>query len=100
VIRCLARCNQIALSIAQRFWAASCNGRLVSSFLRLSIRKPGAVPAASAVGHQIERGRRLLEHSGAGGVSVGNKIANLFCRPAPKMPGRTGLRELALSPDV
>jgi dihydroneopterin aldolase len=28
-------------------------------FLRLSIRKPGAVPAASAVGVSIERGRRL-----------------------------------------
>jgi len=59
VIRCLQALQPKLLEHAAEVLAAELQRTFGIEFLRLGIRKPGAVPAASAVGVSIERGRRL-----------------------------------------
>ena len=59
VVRCLQALQPRLLEHAAEVLAAELQQTFGIEFLRVSIRKPGAVPAASAVGVSIERGRRL-----------------------------------------
>ena len=57
VSRCIRGLNPSWLSAAEVL-AAELQSHFGISWLRLTLRKPGAVPAASAVGVRIERGER------------------------------------------
>lgn len=58
VSRCIRQIEPQLVERAAEVLAAELQSHFGISWLRLTLRKPGAVPAASAVGVRIERGER------------------------------------------